>query len=159
MYNQSLLSSSIPLLSFLSPSFSFLSFFSSLSLSLPLCLSLSYPLSLPSSSPLTVFPVINTQISQTMPDKDNNKIQYFILLILTDGIITDMKQTKNQIVEIANEFLPLSIVIVGIGNADFAAMDELDGDDVHLMSFSGQYSKRHFDGISLGNDSLHSHSY
>ena len=78
----------------------------------------------------------------TMQDKDNNKIQYFILLILTDGIITDMKQTKNQIVEIANEFLPLSIVIVGIGNADFAAMDELDGDDQGLMNSKGQYSKR-----------------
>eukprot|EP01084_Bolivina_argentea_P057863 105676_1 len=30
----------------------------------------------------------------TIKDKTNNKIQYFILLIITDGVITDMKQTK-----------------------------------------------------------------
>jgi len=73
---------------------------------------------------------------------NGSKIQYFILLILTDGIITDMKQTKDEIVAISNEHLPLSIVIVGIGNADFSAMDELDGDDHGLMNSKGEYAKR-----------------
>jgi hypothetical protein len=37
-----------------------------------------------------------------------------------------MAETKNLIVQNSN--LPVSIVIVGIGNADFSKMDELDGD-------------------------------
>ncbi len=42
---------------------------------------------------------------------------YFILLILTDGVITDMPQTCEAIVNASS--LPLSIIIVGVGDADF----------------------------------------
>lgn len=52
---------------------------------------------------------------------------YTILLILTDGVIHDMAATKNEIVKASG--LPLSIIIVGIGNEDFSMMDELDSDD------------------------------
>ena len=52
---------------------------------------------------------------------------YFILLILTDGVITDMDQTKQAVV--AASALPMSIIIVGVGGADFAMMEELDSDD------------------------------
>ena len=48
--------------------------------------------------------------------------QYFILLIVTDGIITDMEQTKSAIVDAA--LLPISIIIVGVGGADFDAMED-----------------------------------
>ncbi|XP_064607503.1 copine-8-like [Liolophura sinensis] len=57
---------------------------------------------------------------------------YFILLILTDGIITDMPQTMEAVVNAAN--LPMSIIIIGIGDADFEAMEILDGDDVRVSS-------------------------
>ena len=36
--------------------------------------------------------------------------------------------------------LPLSIIIVGVGKADFSAMDELDADEVPL--FSKRYNKK-----------------
>jgi len=62
-----------------------------------------------------------------------------ILLIITDGEITDMENTKHAIVQAAS--LPLSIIIVGVGNAQFDAMDELDGDDVRLSS-RGRYAER-----------------
>ena len=39
-----------------------------------------------------------------------------------------MAETKDLIVE--GSALPLSIIIVGIGNADFGNMIELDGDEV-----------------------------
>ena len=52
---------------------------------------------------------------------------YFILLLLTDGVITDMDQTKQAVV--AASALPMSIIIVGVGNADFQMMEELDSDD------------------------------
>lgn len=65
---------------------------------------------------------------------------YFILLILTDGIITDMYDTKEAIVDASS--LPLSIIIVGIGNADFSAMDELDSDTTVLTAPSGRKAQR-----------------
>ena len=55
---------------------------------------------------------------------DNN---YTVLLILTDGCIHDMQATKDWIVE--GSYLPLSIIIVGVGDADFTLMEELDSDD------------------------------
>jgi hypothetical protein len=51
---------------------------------------------------------------------------YFILMIITDGAISDLSNTKDAIVE-ASVF-PLSIVIVGVGKADFSSMEQLDGD-------------------------------
>ena len=60
---------------------------------------------------------------------------YTILLIITDGVINDMQDTKDAIVDAGR--LPLSIVIVGVGNADFSAMDVLDADDVPLVSRAG----------------------
>ena len=45
--------------------------------------------------------------------------------------------------------LPLSIIIVGIGDADFEAMDVLDGDDVRLSS-RGRYAERDIVQVSCG---------
>lgn len=51
---------------------------------------------------------------------------YSILMIITDGDIHDMVQTKRLIVQAST--LPLSIIIIGVGEAEFALMNELDGD-------------------------------
>eukprot|EP00172_Hildenbrandia_rubra_P001958 Plantae.Rhodophyta-Hildenbrandia_rubra.ctg25912.p1 GENE.Plantae.Rhodophyta-Hildenbrandia_rubra.ctg25912~~Plantae.Rhodophyta-Hildenbrandia_rubra.ctg25912.p1 ORF type:complete len:797 (+),score=181.35 Plantae.Rhodophyta-Hildenbrandia_rubra.ctg25912:32-2422(+) len=51
---------------------------------------------------------------------------YTVLLILTDGVVSDIKQTIAEIV--GASVLPLSIVIVGIGDEDFGRMKLLDGD-------------------------------
>ncbi|EAX90435.1 Copine family protein [Trichomonas vaginalis G3] len=60
---------------------------------------------------------------------------YTILLIVTDGIINDMMDTIDAIVDAGNK--PLSIIIVGVGNANFDAMDVLDADDEPLVSRAG----------------------
>lgn len=65
--------------------------------------------------------------------QDNQK--YNILLIITDGIISDMPETIDEIVR--GSSMALSIIIVGVGNANFDKMDELDADDTPL------YSKRY----------------
>ena len=52
---------------------------------------------------------------------------YNILLIITDGIINDWRRTADAIVNAS--VLPLSIVIVGVGDANFDAMERLDADD------------------------------
>ncbi|OHT07774.1 hypothetical protein TRFO_23876 [Tritrichomonas foetus] len=61
---------------------------------------------------------------------------YTILLIITDGIINYMQDTADAIVEAGR--LPLSIIIVGVGNANFDAMDVLDADDKPLVSRTGE---------------------
>lgn len=66
--------------------------------------------------------------------------QYFVLLIITDGVITDMDQTRAAIV--AASHLPMSIIIVGVGGADFTDMEILDGDDGCLRSPSGETAIR-----------------
>ena len=45
---------------------------------------------------------------------------YTLLLIITDGVITDLEATKTAIVAASD--LPLSIIIIGVGDADFSAM-------------------------------------
>ena len=53
-----------------------------------------------------------------------------------DGVITDMDTTIRAIVRARK--LPLSIVIVGVGDADFTNMKILDADDspLTIVSFS-----------------------
>ncbi|XP_009249030.3 copine-2 isoform X3 [Pongo abelii] len=66
--------------------------------------------------------------------------QYFILLIITDGVISDMEETRHAVVQASK--LPMSIIIVGVGNADFAAMEFLDGDSRMLRSHTGEEAAR-----------------
>ena len=55
-----------------------------------------------------------------------------MLLIITDGEINDMPQTIDAIVASAQQ--PMSIIIVGVGSADFSSMNTLDGDNGSLKS-------------------------
>ena len=71
---------------------------------------------------------------------DNNKNVYHILLILTDGVINDMNETIDCLVEAS--MLPLSVIIVGIGRADFSNMDTLDADEAPLVDSKGRRSVR-----------------
>ncbi|KAM9331608.1 copine-3-like isoform 3-T3 [Pholidichthys leucotaenia] len=72
--------------------------------------------------------------------RQNVAAQYFVLLIITDGVITDMDQTRAAIVEASR--LPMSIIIVGVGMADFSAMEFLDSDDRLLRSPNGDVASR-----------------
>ncbi|KAL7640170.1 UNVERIFIED_CONTAM: hypothetical protein RMT77_009584 [Armadillidium vulgare] len=87
--------------------------------------------------PTNFAPIINHVARFAANHRGGDK--YFILLMITDGIITDMPMTKEAIVNASN--LPLSIIIVGVGNADFNAMEELDGDVIRLSS-NGKYAER-----------------
>ncbi|KAL9239401.1 hypothetical protein vseg_013730 [Gypsophila vaccaria] len=67
--------------------------------------------------------------------------KYFVLLIITDGVITDLQETKDAIVKASD--LPLSILIVGVGGADFKEMEFLDGDKgERLESTTGRVASR-----------------
>ena len=82
------------------------------------------------AGPTFFAPIIN-KVIENIRRTDNN-MEYNILMILTDGVIDDMDSTIDALVE--GSYLPLSVIIVGIGNADFSKMDVLDGNDIPLVS-------------------------
>ena len=53
-------------------------------------------------------------------------MNYTILMILTVGIIDDMDETIDALVEAS--FLPISVIIIGNGDANFSNMNFLDSD-------------------------------
>ncbi|TXG65741.1 hypothetical protein EZV62_007016 [Acer yangbiense] len=87
------------------------------------------------AGPTLFGPVINmaAQIaSQSLSYNDRSK--YFVLLIITDGVLTDIQETKDALVRASD--LPLSILIVGVGCADFTQMEILDADNGHRLESS-----------------------
>ncbi|XP_069767335.1 copine-4 isoform X5 [Narcine bancroftii] len=87
--------------------------------------------------PTNIAPIIQkVAISASEEMHTKEATQYFILLILTDGVITDMADTRDAIVHASH--LPMSVIIVGVGNADFSDMQMLDGDDGILRSPKGE---------------------
>uniref|UniRef100_A0A674EXA3 Copine 7 n=1 Tax=Salmo trutta TaxID=8032 RepID=A0A674EXA3_SALTR len=87
--------------------------------------------------PTNVSPIIS-RIAKLSAGEETIKdaSRYHILLILTDGVVTDMADTREAIVRAS--YQPLSIIIVGVGNADFTDMQILDGDDGVLRSPKGE---------------------
>nr|XP_023675549.1 copine-2-like isoform X1 [Paramormyrops kingsleyae]XP_023675550.1 copine-2-like isoform X1 [Paramormyrops kingsleyae] len=91
--------------------------------------------------PTNFSPIIN-HVARFAAQAQHQKTaaQYFTLLIITDGVISDMDETRHAIVQAAK--LPMSIIIVGVGNADFTAMEFLDGDSSILRSYTGEAAVR-----------------
>lgn len=87
--------------------------------------------------PTNFAPIINKVSNDASQDYTGR--QYWVLMMITDGIISDMEQTKKAIVNAAKH--PMSIIIIGVGQADFSAMEILDGDDVRL-SYNGIPAER-----------------
>ena len=79
---------------------------------------------------------------------------YSILLILTDGAVTDVQKTAEALKAVC-EF-PLSVIIVGIGDANFDDMKFLD-DDIgakHDICDFVQFNLHKHDADSLTKDTL-----
>jgi hypothetical protein len=90
------------------------------------------------SGPTYFAPLINN-VLQTIKN-NNSKNSYQILLILTDGMINDMNETTDALVE--GSFLPLSVIIIGIGQGDFSNMELLDADINPLCDLRGRKACR-----------------
>jgi hypothetical protein len=63
--------------------------------------------------------------AQEAASKQKNGQAYTILLIVTDGAVSDPNATASVLQKVAPS-APLSLVIVGVGNADFSSMEFLD---------------------------------
>ncbi|KAJ1552304.1 Copine-1, partial [Nowakowskiella sp. JEL0078] len=88
-------------------------------------------------------PTIEKISKQIRAEIDNNPTaipRYRFLLILTNGEVSDMDRTTDAIVDASD--LPLSIVIVGIGSAEFSGMEKLDADVVRIRNSKGVAAKR-----------------
>ncbi|XP_043815082.1 protein BONZAI 3 isoform X1 [Manihot esculenta] len=85
--------------------------------------------------------VINTAAQVAGQSLSDNDKKYFVLLIITDGVLTDLQETKDALVKASD--LPLSILIVGVGGADFKQMEILDADHgCRLESSTGRVATR-----------------
>ena len=61
-------------------------------------------------------------------------------MILTDGNIHDMTETKKTLVELSD--YPCSIIIIGIGDQNFSDMEQLDSDKKKLKDDEGNVTYR-----------------
>ena len=89
------------------------------------------------------------KIARKLAIPDNEKQKYNILLIITDGGLSDFEKCVDEIIELAE--LPISIVIVGVGDGQketakreskFHALQKLDADKDPLISSSGKRASR-----------------
>ncbi|KAH9688677.1 Branched-chain-amino-acid aminotransferase-like protein 1 [Citrus sinensis] len=78
--------------------------------------------------------VINTAARIAGQSLSYDRSKYFVLLIITDGVLKDLQETKDALVRASD--LPLSILIVGVGGADFTQMEILDADNGRRLESS-----------------------
>ena len=77
--------------------------------------------SLQFSGPTNFAPILTECLKSVKYATEQGMFSYSTLLILTDGMITDMNETIDALID-ASAF-PISVIIIGIGNADFTSMD------------------------------------
>lgn len=89
----------------------------------------------------TLFSPMLEEINRIASDSfQSDPYCYTILLIMTDGVIHDMEETIEQLID--SSMLPMSIVIVGLGYEDFTYMKILDSDHYALKDKIGRKSER-----------------
>ena len=88
------------------------------------------------NAPTNFAPVIKQIASAAGDSMRQNPKLYHVLMIVTDGEVTDFTDTVNAVVQ-ASE-LPMSIIIIGVGKAGFGQMDKLDGDRQALTGKGGK---------------------
>jgi len=86
------------------------------------------------SFPTQFMEVISTAAGYAQHEQEGARaeghLSYTILLILTAGNVEDVKETKKHLIAASKE--PLSVVILGIGDADFSGMEFLDSFDTEI---------------------------
>ncbi|ELK02886.1 Copine-7 [Pteropus alecto] len=77
--------------------------------------------------PTNVAPVISKVARMAAAEEHTGEAsQYYILPVLTDGVVTDMADTREAIVRASH--LPMAIIVMGVGSANFTDMQTLDRD-------------------------------
>lgn len=74
--------------------------------------------------PSNLAPMIKYLGHKIKSTTSSNKWTYHVILVLTDGILDDVQLAKQAIADCKD--LPMSIVIIGIGNEDFSGMKAIN---------------------------------
>jgi hypothetical protein len=90
------------------------------------------------SGPTKFSHVLSNTIEKAKKNKHTKN--YYTVIIVTDGIINDMGRVKELLVEACE--LPLSVIIIGVGKADFTDMCALDSDNLPLKDDRGFAASR-----------------
>ncbi|RYR02920.1 hypothetical protein Ahy_B06g081750 isoform B [Arachis hypogaea] len=80
------------------------------------------------AGPTLFGPVISNAALTASQSVATGARKYFVLLIITEGVVTDLQETIDALVKASD--LPLSILIVGVGGADFKEMEFVPFRDV-----------------------------
>ena len=94
------------------------------------------------SGPTCFEPVVRAAVAQaeTYTKLPPTEFRYHVLLIITDGAIMDIQPTVDMLVR--GSRAPLSVIIMGVGDADFEAMEFLDAEKNKLKSSTGVLASR-----------------
>lgn len=65
-----------------------------------------------------MFAKIKLDILESLVDHGNNNKVYHVVVIITDGCCHDMAATRKALVELSS--MPISVVVIGVGNGDFS---------------------------------------
>lgn len=71
--------------------------------------------------------------------RSGSEVEYTVILLVTDGGVTDIEDTKRILVRLSD--LPVSVVLVGVGEGDMSIMEQLDSDKARLSSGDKQASR------------------
>jgi hypothetical protein len=85
-------------------------------------------------------PLLETAFVNIQASSKLNQLAYYLLLIYTDGEIYDVQETIDLIVK--NSDLPVSIIIIGVGDGKFDKMKVLDSDKTRLTDLKGVKATR-----------------
>jgi len=91
------------------------------------------------SGPTLFHPVLDAAFKLAARNKSQGSNEYIILVILTDGQINDQERAIQSIIAAAN--LPISVIIIGVGDEDFEQMRILDGDQGLYDSMGNKASR------------------
>lgn len=93
------------------------------------------------AGPTYFAPMLKAWNDMVTLETQRNPKKYYVFLLLTDGINHDIDDTVEQVV--ISSRLPISIIIVGVGQANFSNMVFLDSDEQPLFCKKTQtFSKR-----------------
>jgi len=80
------------------------------------------------SGPTVLLSVLQKAAARAKANKvhkdSSEQLKYSVILILTDGVVNDLQSTREFVLKCQRLRLPLSVIVVGIGRADFTEMNQ-----------------------------------